>query len=49
MKSKKVTMQMIADRLGVSKVSVYKALNNQPYVSRELKDKIIQDINQWFC
>lgn len=42
MKSKKVTMQMIADRLGVSKVSVYKALNNQPYVSRELKDKIIQ-------
>ena len=42
MKNKKVTMQMIADRLGVSKVAVHKALNNQPYVSKELKDKIIQ-------
>lgn len=35
-------MQMIADRLGVSKVAVYKALNNQPYVSKDLKVKIVQ-------
>lgn len=39
--SKKVTMQDIADRLGVSKVTVSKALNDKPGVSEELKQKII--------
>ncbi|MGN0998120.1 MAG: LacI family DNA-binding transcriptional regulator [Faecousia sp.] len=38
----KVSMQTIADYLNVSKVTVYKALNNQPYVSEELREKILQ-------
>lgn len=37
----KVTMQMIADRLGVTKVSVSKALNKQPGVGPELKQRIL--------
>ena len=40
MSRKKVTMQQIADRLGISKVSVSKALNNQPGGGRELRDEI---------
>jgi LacI family transcriptional regulator len=35
-------MQTIADYLNISKVTVYKALNNQQYVSGELKEKILQ-------
>lgn len=42
MKRKKVTMQEIADRLGVSKVTVSKALNNKDGVGAELKEKIQQ-------
>lgn len=42
MKSNKVSMQTIADYLNISKVTVYKALNNQQYVSEELREKIIQ-------
>ncbi len=42
MSSKKVSMQTIADYLDISKVTVYKALNNQQYVSDELKEKILQ-------
>jgi LacI family transcriptional regulator len=38
--AKKITMQSIADELGISKVSVSKALNNQPGVSQKLKDTI---------
>lgn len=38
----KVSMQTIADQLKISKVTVYKALNNQPYVSEELREKILQ-------
>jgi len=38
----KVTMQVIANRLGVTKVSVSKALNNHPGVSVELRNKILQ-------
>ena len=38
----KVSMQTIADELNISKVTVYKALNNQPYVSEELREKILQ-------
>ncbi len=38
---KKVTMQDIANRLGVSKVTVSKALNDKPGVSNDLKQKII--------
>lgn len=37
-----VTMQDIADRFGVSKVTVSKALNDKEGVSNELKNKIIQ-------
>ena len=36
----KVTMQMIADKLGVTKVSVSKALNNQPGISDKLRTEI---------
>jgi LacI family transcriptional regulator len=35
-------MQTIADELGISKVSVSKALNNQPGVSKKLKESIFQ-------
>lgn len=38
----KVSMQTIADYLKISKVTVYKALNNQPYVSEELRERILQ-------
>lgn len=37
-----VTMQDIADRLGVSKVTVSKAMNDKEGVSNELKEKIVQ-------
>ena len=46
MKSKRVSMQTIADKLSISKVTVFKALNNQPGVSLELKDKIIKVCNE---
>lgn len=42
MKNKKISMQMIADQLGISKVTVYKALNNKPYVSKDLNEQILQ-------
>lgn len=35
-------MQTIADYLNISKVTVYKALNNQQYVSDELREQILQ-------
>jgi LacI family transcriptional regulator len=41
MSERRVTMQDIADRLGISKVTVSKALNDKPGVSEELKKKII--------
>ena len=40
MRTKRVSMQSIADTLGVSKVTVFKALNNQPGISRSLSKKI---------
>ena len=40
MRPQKVTLQSIADQLGVSKVTVFKALNNQPGVSRDLHRRI---------
>ncbi|MDP4147211.1 MAG: LacI family DNA-binding transcriptional regulator [Bacillota bacterium] len=40
MNKKKVTMQTIADYLGITKVTVSKALNNQPGVSNDLKKHI---------
>lgn len=42
MKKKKVTMQEIADRLGVSKVTVSKALHNKDGAGPELREKIIR-------
>ncbi|WP_274364372.1 LacI family DNA-binding transcriptional regulator [Paenibacillus thermotolerans] len=42
MNTKSVTMQAIADHLGITKVSVSKALNNQPGVSEELKQRILE-------
>jgi len=42
MKSKRVSMQTIADKLNISRVTVFKALNNQPGVSSELREKIIR-------
>jgi len=41
MQSGKVTLATIANLLGITKVSVSKALNNQPGVSEELRRKII--------
>lgn len=41
MKSGKVTLQLIADQLQISKVTVSKALKNQPGVSEELRKRII--------
>lgn len=38
---KKVTMQMIADALGITKVSVSKAFNNRADVSDELREKVL--------
>ena len=40
MKKNKVTMQTIADRIGISKVSVSKALNGQPGISQTLRREI---------
>jgi LacI family transcriptional regulator len=42
MQAGKVTLDTIANKLGVTKVTVSKALNNQPGVSEELKKRIIQ-------
>ncbi len=42
MQSRKVTLDTIANRLGITKVSVSKALNNQPGVSESLRKKILQ-------
>ena len=39
-KSGKITMQDIADRLGISKVSVSKALNGKPGLSAALRQSI---------
>ncbi len=40
-KKNRVTMQMIADKLGITKVSVSKAINNQPGVGSNLKKKVL--------
>lgn len=42
MKKKKITMQEIADMLGISKVTVSKALNGKDGVGAELKQKILK-------
>lgn len=39
---KKVTMQDIADRLGITKVSVSKALNGQPGISAQTRARILE-------
>jgi DNA-binding LacI/PurR family transcriptional regulator len=36
------TMQEIADRAGVSKMSVSRVLGNKPYVSKELREKVLK-------
>lgn len=38
---KRVTLQDIADKLNITKVSVSKAINNQPGISEELRKKIL--------
>ncbi|WP_239614806.1 LacI family DNA-binding transcriptional regulator [Cohnella mopanensis] len=49
MQSGKVTLDTIANLLGITKVSVSKALNNQPGVSEVLRKKIIQTSNElWY-
>lgn len=42
MPRKLVTLQTIADKLGITKVSVSKALKNQPGVSAKLKRRVIE-------
>ncbi len=44
---KPISMQNIADELGISKVTVSKALNGKDGVSDELKDKIFQVAEQY--
>jgi len=39
--AKKATMQDIADALGITKVSVSKAINNQPGIGNELRHKVL--------
>lgn len=46
-KIKKVTMQDIADELGVSKVTVSKALNDKEGVGPELKEQILQKAEEF--
>lgn len=43
---RKITMQNIADYLGVTKVSVCKAINNQPGIGDALREKILQTAKQ---
>ena len=42
----KVSMQNLADELGISKVTVSKALNGKDGVSEELKKKIFETAEQ---
>lgn len=42
MKNDKITMQTIADRLGITKVSVSKALSGQPGISDKLREEIVR-------
>lgn len=46
-KKKRVTMQDIADALGVSKVTVSKALNDKDGVGPELKEDILQKAEEF--
>ncbi len=46
-KIKKVTMQDIADALGVSKVTISKALNDKDGVGPELKEQILQKAEEF--
>ena len=39
---KKPTMQMIADAVGVSRITVWKVLNNRPGVSHLLQNQILE-------
>ena len=41
-----VSMQTIADKIGVTKVTVHRALNNRPGVSESLRTEIIQCANE---
>lgn len=43
MRMSKVTMQQIADTMGVSRVTVWKALSNRPGVSEELRQRIMRE------
>ncbi|MBE5860302.1 MAG: LacI family transcriptional regulator [Butyrivibrio sp.] len=43
---RKVTMQDIADALGVSRVTVWKVFNNQPGVSEFLKSEVLAKANE---
>jgi LacI family transcriptional regulator len=42
MKKQKVTLEIIANEIGTTKVSVFKALKNQAGVSKELRARIVQ-------
>lgn len=44
--AKKVTMQDIADKVGVTKVSVSKAINNQPGIGENLREQILKTAKQ---
>ena len=43
---KKVTLEQIGKKLNISKVAVFKALNNQPGISIELRKKVQEMANQ---
>ena len=44
--AKKVTLQDIADQIGVTKVSVSKAINNQPGIGESLREQILKTAKQ---
>ena len=47
MKKEKITLEQIAKELGVSKMTVSKALNNSTDISKETKRKVMEKINAY--
>ena len=47
--ARKSSLQSVAEELGISKVTVWRAVNNQPGISRELRDKILDHMRRTDC
>ena len=44
--ARKNSLQAVAEEMGISKVTVWRAVNDQPGISREMKDKILSHMQQ---